>query len=389
MGAPAKILGTCFVAGIVYGALETGAVRFDEGITFHNPLDEEPSCVDVGSLSDTDKAGQMLIVLVEAGEAQRLTELADHHIGNFALLGSLRDANVVAGRPSGDTAFYGATIKAAKSRIEAVTGQPAGVALDEEGGRVQRSRGLDGAVDLPSAREQGSHVHTEDIQELYYNHSAWLAETLGITISLAPVIDVGDGLQLGDRTYGLDAATVERNARAAIEGMKLAGVAPTGKHMPGGLGELDVDMHDESAVTLDLGVLEQTEIPVARALADELPFAMISHQRIPGLTNGPASQSEAAYIYIRDTIGFQGSIMTDDMAMGGSFTEATPDQQTAALAAFDAGADMIMMNGVDAAVVVKEELERRLATQEPALVERIDASVERSLQAKGVVTCPV
>ena len=188
------------------------------------------------------------------------------------------------------------------------------IAVDEEGGRVQRLAGVIGR--LPAAAFQAQKSPAE-ISEQAADHARKMVE-LGFTMNFAPVVDVGAGEGIGDRSFGDDPAIVTEYGMATVEGLSAGGVVPVVKHFPGH-GGASVDTHDALASTAPLAQLRARDlIPFAAVVGSTDAAVMIGHLEVPGLTGGlPASLSPAAIGgLLRDELGHSGLVVTDSLVMG-------------------------------------------------------------------------
>jgi beta-N-acetylhexosaminidase len=140
---------------------------------------------------------------------------------------------------------------------------------------------------------------------------------LGIDSNCAPMVDLArDDTHafLKNRCYGSDPNRVSTLGRAVAKGHLDGGVLPVLKHMPGhGLATLD-SHHDLPHVDLTQDQLEQADFEPFRALKD-LPMGMTAHLVYDRIDPQPATISSAMIGLIRDKIGFDGLIMTDDISM--------------------------------------------------------------------------
>ena len=218
------------------------------------------------------------------------------------------------------------------------------VFVDQEGGRVQRVR-PPLAPRYPAAAVIGALYGRDAAQGL---RAAWLAGRLiasdllplGLNAPCLPVADVpvpGAHDIIGDRAWGTTPEAVAALAGAAAEGVLAAGALPVVKHIPGH-GRAGVDSHVSlPRVDAPRAALE-TDFAPFRALS-HLPMAMTAHVLYTSLDPAlPATLSPAVIGLIRDDIGFDGLLMTDDIsmgAMGGSIA----DNARAALAA---GCDCVL-----------------------------------------------
>lgn len=192
------------------------------------------------------------------------------------------------------------------------------ITIDQEGGRVQRLR-------APLAREWMpplDHVgragdQAERAMYLRYRLIAKELFELGIDSNCAPMVDLArDDTHafLKNRCYGSDPKRVSALGRAVAKGHLDGGVLPVLKHMPGhGLATLD-SHHDLPHVDLTQDQLEQADFEPFRALND-LPMGMTAHLVYDRIDPQPATISSAMIGLIREKIGFDGLIMTDDISM--------------------------------------------------------------------------
>lgn len=218
------------------------------------------------------------------------------------------------------------------------------IAIDQEGGRVQRLR--HDVRRLPPLRDLALKGGSE--AESAAGYAAWLMATemlaCGIDISFAPVLDLDHGRSqvIGDRSLGGDPKAVSRLGKAYIEGLRRAGMAATGKHFPGH-GWAEADSHT------DLPVDERSEadiratdlLPFA-ALAKELDGIMPAHVVYPAVDSLPAGFSQRwLQEILRGEFGFDGVIFSDDLTMAGA--HAVGDMSDRVDAALASGCDMLLV----------------------------------------------
>lgn len=230
------------------------------------------------------------------------------------------------------------------------------IAVDHEGGRVQRFR--EGFSRLPACAlisECGSTKQAESIAQ----QAGWLmaAELLavGVDLSFAPVLDVGGTISqvIGDRAFHTDPEKISRLARAYIKGMKEAGMAAVGKHFPGH-GSVVEDSH--VAIPYDnrsfADIKMHDLIPFERMIHAGLPALMPAHVIYSNVDKNPAGFSEFWLKKIlRQELEFQGTIFSDDLSMAGAEIIGTyPERAEAAL---NAGCDMVLAcNNQDGAISI-------------------------------------
>lgn len=261
---------------------------------------------------------------------------------------------------------------------------PSIVAVDEEGGRVQRVAELVGV--LPSARSLAADFTVTEAQELHRDHALLLAD-LGFTMNLAPVIDLDNGTYIGNRSFSADNQVVIDYGMAVADGILDAGLIPVVKHFPGhGRG---TDSHKGLPELPELDVLRADDlVPFDAAIAHgDLPI-MVGHLVVPDLTNGqPATLSpEAVTDLLRDEMGFDGLIMTDALNMDAIALGF--DGATAAERALIAGVDLVMLGRVGDIVPTLDRLET--AVSDGVLSEvSVNASFLRVMDVKGVNACEI
>ncbi len=216
-------------------------------------------------------------------------------------------------------------------------------AIDEEGGRVQRLRQI-GTV-WPPARVIGA---TGDVQLVARFAGALGIElrALGFDLNFAPVVDVDsnpDNPVIGDRSFAADPHTVADLTTTFIREMQAAGVAACAKHFPGH-GDTDVDSHYElPLVHHDRARLDELElVPFRAAAAAGVAGVMSAHVIVERIdATHPATMSPAVLGILRNEIGFDGVIFSDDLEMG-AIADNFPLGETA-LAAARAGCDMLLV----------------------------------------------
>ena len=219
------------------------------------------------------------------------------------------------------------------------------VSVDQEGGRVQRLRGL--LPDVPPMAEVGA-AGPDAARAWGRRVGLGLAE-LGFNVDFAPVLDVDTNPAnpiIGDRAFSDDPACVAACGVAFLQGLESAGVLGCGKHYPGH-GDASVDSH------LDLPVLEvsrdllasRERVPFAAAIRAGLAMMMTAHCLYPEVD--PDRVATLSPIFLRDglrrDLGFSGCIVTDDLGMQGISRHHTPERIAALGLA--AGVDLFLHCG--------------------------------------------
>jgi beta-N-acetylhexosaminidase len=239
--------------------------------------------------------------------------------------------------------------------IRALRSPPLLVAVDHEGGRVQRFRS--GFSVLPPARRVGMEFDLDQQQGLAMARSiAWLMaaelRALHIDFSFAPCVDLDYGVSeiIGDRAYHADPEKVSRLALASMQGMRQAGMAATAKHFPGH-GAVVADSH--LALPVDrrtLADLAPDLLPYRRLIPNELAAVMMGHVLFPAVDEVPASFSRRwVGDVLRGELGFRGVVFADDLTMeGASVMGGVVDRAEAAL---EAGCDVLPVCNRRASVI--------------------------------------
>ena len=220
------------------------------------------------------------------------------------------------------------------------------VAVDHEGGRVQRFRA--GFSLLPPARRIGHEFDAAPKAGLALARQlGWLMaaelRAHGVDISFAPCVDLDLGVSevIGDRAFHAQSEAVAQLAVAYVHGMRDAGMAATAKHFPGH-GAVVADSHQTLPVDRrGLADLAGDLAPYRRLIANGLPAVMVGHLLFPAVDPAPASLS-ARWIrdVLRGQLRFQGVVFADDLSMGGA-AAAYGDVVTRARQALAAGCDML------------------------------------------------
>ena len=217
-----------------------------------------------------------------------------------------------------------AQVSSLTAAIRAVRTPSLLVAVDHEGGRVQRFR--DGFTRLPPARALGRRYDEDRREGLSLAKGAgWLMaielRAVGVDFSFAPCVDLDHGVSeiIGDRAFHRDPDAVAALAVAYMAGMREAGMAATAKHFPGH-GAVFADSH--VAVTLDrrnFVDLEPDIRPYRPLIENNLAGVMGAHVVFPAVDPLPASLSQRWISgVLRGELGFHGCVFADDLTMAGA-----------------------------------------------------------------------
>jgi beta-N-acetylhexosaminidase len=241
------------------------------------------------------------------------------------------------------------------------------IAVDHEGGRVQRFR--DGFTRLPAARLLGRRFDENRSEALRLAHSiGWLMASelraAGVDFSFAPCVDLDYGVSeiIGDRAFHRDPEVVEALAAAYLAGMREAGMAAIAKHFPGH-GAVLADSHVALPVDRREFVDMEPDLrPYRLLIENQLPGVMAAHIVYPAVDALPASLSRRWISDIlRGTLGFHGCVFADDLSMAGA--AAFGDVVKRAQLALAAGCDVLpICNDRQAVRMVLTSLEPDVAT---------------------------
>jgi len=262
------------------------------------------------------------------------------------------------------------------------------IAVDHEGGRVQRFR--HGFTAIPPMRELGKLWDRDPAQAIAAARGCGFVigselQAHGVDFSFAPVLDVdyGESGVIGDRALHSDPHTIAVLAEALQAGLNAAGMMSVGKHFPGH-GYVRADSHLEVPVD-DRTLAEITAkdlLPFQRMARSGMGAVMPAHVIYPKVDSKPAGFSSVwLQRILREKIGFQGIIFSDDLMMEGASTAGGVVAR--ANAALNAGCDMALLcNDPRAADSLLEGLERRPI--QPTLARRLDKMRGRAISTAAL-----
>jgi len=263
--------------------------------------------------------------------------------------------------------------------IHALRTPPLLIAVDHEGGRVQRFR--EGFTKIPAMRELGKiwdaqpHRARHLAQQAGYVLAAEL-RACGVDFSFTPVLDVdyGQSSVIGDRAFHSDTQAIADLAHSLLLGLKQAGMPAVGKHFPGhgyvqADSHLDIPVDEREFVDIEMCDL----IPFRQMVGYGLTAVMPAHVIYPKVDNRPAGFSPVwLKKVLRGQLGFEGVIFSDELNMEGATVAGNIVQR--AEAALNAGCDMVLVCNKP---VSADELLRGLQWEMPA------ASLARLAQMRG------
>ena len=292
-----------------------------------------------------EQVGQLFFVRCPASEAAE--DVAAYHLGGYVLFG--RDYQNDAGAWLTREQFT-ATVQSYQDAALADTGIPLLIGSDEEGGTVTRASRNPNLFDqkFPSpqalaASQTETDSHSVFSSDAWEKNSALLA--LGINVNLAPVADVStDPVDfIYDRTLGQDAQATAAYVADVVSAMRDCGMGNVLKHFPG-YGS-NTDTH--TGIAVDRRPLETFEasdfLPFAAGIAagEGTTAVLVSHNIMAAVDDAlPASLSPAVHDLLRTELGFDGVVMTDDLAMDAVAAYAADG--SAAVLALQAGNDLLI-----------------------------------------------
>jgi beta-N-acetylhexosaminidase len=322
----------------------------------------------VSGMSVRDMVGQMFVVSVGGTQP-------DYYIEKL-----VRKRNI------GGVILFGYNMKS-EGQVESLTGRlqniamktepavPLFVAVDQEGGDIASAPWV---APQPAAAEVGSRGDPKEARAIAAAMGRQLLRA-GINTDFAPVVDTGFGAAIGNRSYGEDPELVARMGAAAVEGFEEAGVVSAAKHFPNH-GPATSDSHVSLPVIRhDAKTLQSYDLPPFEAAIEAgVPMVMVGHLVYPAIDpHNPASLSRDAISMLRRDLGFDGVVVTDDLAMAGAKSGGTQ----AAVEAVEAGADLLVISSPQQQIYAYDSVVAAVESEEIPR-SRIEKSVGRLLTVK-------
>jgi beta-N-acetylhexosaminidase len=269
----------------------------------------------------------------------------------------------------------------------AAPGEPPLVAVDQEGGRVQRFGPP--VLQLPPMRVLGERDDPELTRMAARALGRQLA-AMGINLDFAPVLDVFTNPVnevIGDRAFGSDPERVLRHGRAFASGLADAGLLACGKHFPGH-GDTVEDSHLElPALAHDLARLEAVELLPFRGAHDAIGSIMTAHIVFRALDPGrPATLSPIVIGgLLRESLGFRGLIVSDDLEMR-AIADRWPAGEAATLA-IAAGCDLLLICKDTGLVAQARDALAERARADARFAARLAEAAARVRAARARLSC--
>lgn len=328
----------------------------------------------LNQMSVDEKIGQMIIGGIEGISFNQQTQslIEDYKLGGFILY---------ADNIKNTTQTVNLLNKIKAGNIEKSI--PLFLSVDLEGGNLVRLPKE--VLSLPSNRENGKRNDSAFSYDIGQALGKQL-DAFGFNMNFAPVLDVDSNPQnpvIGSRSFGADARLVSRLGLQTMKGLQAKSIIPVIKHFPGH-GDTSVDSHvNLPVVNKTRSELEALELlPFRTSIENGADAVMVAHILLPTIDEkSPSSMSEKIITGIlRNDLGFEGIIMTDDMTMA-AITKQN-DIGSAAVKSIKAGSDIIMVaHDYDKIVATVKSIKKAIETGE-LTEQRINLSVERILKLK-------
>lgn len=322
----------------------------------------------LASMTDGQKVGQ--IILGRFPSEGAVSTMQTYHLGGYTLYASDFQNE------------FPDTMAEKTAKIQAAADIPAFLATDEEGGTVVRVskfpqyRLSPFTSQIVLARDGEDAVRDENIEK------AELLLSLGINFNLAPVADITENHSdyIYDRTFGENTENTAKYVAAAVEGMTEGNIMSCLKHFPG-YGS-NADTHTGSAQDdRSRSSFENTDfLPFQAGIDAGAPAVMVNHNVVSAFdSEKPASLSAEVHSVLRDELGFEGIILTDDLGMDAITNFAAEADESPYVLAVNAGNDMLCTTDIESAYndVLAALADGRI---DP---EQLDKSVLRILEAKA------
>ena len=264
-------------------------------------------------------------------------------------------------------------------------GIPLFLAIDQEGGRVVRLR--EPFTMFPGNSAIGNHARPVDKAVEFGRTTAREMTLVGLNMNMAPVVDVRRGdpdRHLDGRIFSDDPQKVAILGQCVVKSLQENGVMAVAKHFPG-LGRATLDPHHHlPTIRADLREIETINLPPFRAAIEQgVSAVMTSHAIYPALDpENPGTLSHKILTgLLREKLGFEGLIVTDDLEMGA--IKRGWGVAEGAVAAFEAGSDLLLICEDQTQILKGMKILRDHILREEIPLKRLHLSVGRVLAAKA------
>ncbi|MCL2818569.1 MAG: hypothetical protein FWD41_02430 [Actinomycetia bacterium] len=326
---------------------------------------EETATFEVANFTDEQLAAQMCMVIVDSQQSAGFSSLTKEGVGAIVLAGNTPSAS------------FAKDVASAQS--DAAQSVQAFIVSDEHPDQVGRLEELCGTVPNAKTLSKTKASEVETTIEAYGNN----LQEQGVNFVLGPVADINqDGAALAKSNRCFEGGTdkVAECCQAWCNGMGNAGVATAIKHWPG-LGSF-ADVNEVVTAYKPWSNIESSEVTIFSRSSDAADAIVVSHVIVPDFTENktPTSLSRAALSYLRDDVGDDALIITDNIDMLVS-AGLVPSEAAAVIESLNAGADMVIFkpNG-------KQDVVSELASAiSSGTMDRTDAQakVERIIRLKS------
>ncbi|MCQ2789409.1 MAG: hypothetical protein MJ229_03415 [bacterium] len=256
------------------------------------------------------------------------------------------------------------------------------LAIDEEGGRVERTENIFGGKKFLSAKyatEKG-----EDFLKFQTEEISNLLNSMGFNLNFAPCVDVNTNPNnpiIGERAFSSSVDEVIKYGKIVTETYLKNNIIPCLKHFPGH-GDADADSHKVLPV-LDMSLDEMEKYHIKPFKEINSPMIMVAHLHCKAFDSDviPSSLSKNVLLYLKNKIGFDGLIISDDMVMGGVVNGANPVES--AIKAIKAGVNILLYRfSDDETLNIVEEVIKE-AKKDSLLADCVEYSYNKILKLKS------
>lgn len=348
------------------------------------------SCVDkaVAGMSRTQQVGQLFMTSVTSTgmTSAQSSAITAGRVGSVFLMGHTNSGTAAVKRVTDQVRKLAPSVKGAKVGML--------ISTDQEGGQVQVLNGP-GFSSIPTAVDQGK-LPAGTLQK---DAEKWSKElkSAGVTMNLAPVADtvppdltnVNAPIGKLQREYGTNPSAVATHSTAFLRGTLDAGLLASPKHFPG-LGRVTGNTDFTLGVTDDVTTRNDAYLqPFRSAISAGAPFVMVSSAIYSKIDphNQAAFSSTVIRGMLRDSLGFKGAVISDDLGQATAVSDRTPAER--AVDFFKAGGNLLLtVKASDIAPMTSAVLAQM--PKDKALSNAVSDSVRRVLAAKqkvGLLSC--